>query len=397
MATQALYLNACGMVNSMGNSLQAISQNLFTATPDCLRPNQQLIRERTVYVGDVTGELPDIPQALAKYHCRNNQLILAALAQIQDQVAALINQYGKQRIAVLIGSSTSGILEGEQALYSLENTGKLPDAYHYIQQEPGTPSRFLQEYLGLEGINYTISTAYSSSAKVFASASRLIQSGLCDAAIIGGADSLCQLTLNGFAALESVAKERCVPMSANRDGISIGEGCALFILSRDEADICLLGTGESSDAHHMSAPDPTGAGAAASMTAALENAGLSPEQVDYINMHGTATPLNDAMESLAIEKVFGLNVACSSTKALTGHTLGAAGAIEAGLSWIVLSDLNERKLLPPHVWDGVVDEKLPAINLVSKQTNFKTNSGTAILSNSFAFGGNNASLILGKT
>lgn len=328
--------------------------------------------------------------------CRNNQLMLAALAQIEAEVDKLKQDYSLDRIAVVIGSSTSGILEGENALEARSRDGAFPDGFHYRQQEIGTPALFLRSYLGLTGMAYTVSTACSSSAKVFADARRLIKSGLCDAAIVGGIDSLCRLTVNGFSSLESVSTARCNPMSANRDGINIGEAAALFIISKQPSPVALLGVGESSDAHHMSAPHPQGTGAIQAMQAALDEAEMTPAEVAYINMHGTATPLNDAMESIAIDRVFGGAVPVSSTKPLVGHTLGAAGATEVGFCWLLLNDENSQGRLPPHIWDGVVDEKIPRLNLVNPGQNMAISSGTAFLSNSFAFGGNNASVIIGR-
>nr|MBP9678449.1 beta-ketoacyl-ACP synthase [Aeromonas sp.] len=237
---------------------------------------------------------------------------------------------------------------------------------------------------------YTLSTACSSSARAFISGQRMLAAGLVDAVLVGGADSLCGLTLNGFDSLESLSGTLCQPFDNGRQGINIGEGAALFLLSRQPAPLALLGVGESSDAWHISAPHPDGVGAEAAMGMALAQAGLTPEQVGYINLHGTATRLNDAMESQAVYRLFGDRVPCSSTKPLTGHVLGAAGAIEAALACLLL----ERALpLPPQrVMTG--DPALAPIRLVSGTTPLAT---PRILSNSFAFGGNNVSLLFGKS
>ena len=392
-----LYLGACGMINALGDSCATIAKNLFAGSHAGIVPWDIQVNDKTVYVGQVNYPLPIIPDVYAKYACRNNSLMLAALLQIQDELDNLLVKYQSHRIAIVLGTSTSGILEGENALQEKMHTGHYPEGFHYRQQEIGTPAIFLRDYLGLNGLAYTISTACSSSAKVFASARRLIESGLCDAAIIGGVDSLCRLTVFGFSALESVSKGRCNPMSVNRDGINIGEAAALFILSRDEAGIELLGTGESSDAYHMSAPHPEGKGAFNAMDAALRNAGLAPDDIAYVNLHGTATHLNDAMESIAVNRLFGANTPCSSTKSMTGHTLGAAGATEAGFCWLMLSpDFNPDGYLPPHIWDEQRDEQLPGLNLVTTGQTLLLPSGSCVLSNSFAFGGNNASVILRK-
>lgn len=397
MSNTSLYINCCGIVNALGSSRQEVLQKLVDGNTDGIVPWDKKVREKSVYVGQVSRTLPVVPAGLAQFDCRNNRLILSALEQIDAEVEIIKQQYPPERIAVVLGSSTSGILEGENALQEKTQTGKFPASFHYRQQEIGTASVFLRNYLGLKGLAYTVSTACSSSAKVFATAHRLISSGLCDAAIVGGADSLCQLTINGFSSLESVSSGRCNPVSVNRDGINIGEAAALFIVSREPADIELLGVGESSDAHHMSAPHPQGRGAIQAMRAALEQSGLEPSDISYINMHGTATPLNDSMECIAIDDVFGGETPVSSTKPLVGHTLGAAGATEVGFCWLLLSNLNQEGKLPPHIWDGAIDEKIPEIGLVQPGDRITVKSGTAFLSNSFAFGGNNASVIIGRS
>ena len=228
-----------------------------------------------------------------------------------------------------------------------------------------------------------------------ASAARLIRMGLCDAVVTGGVDSLCAFTVAGFAALESVSAARCNPLSANRKGINIGEGAALFLMTAEPAAVALCGWGESSDGHHMSAPDPAGGGARIAMAQALARAGLEPAQVDYINLHGTATRQNDAVECLAVHELFSDQVPVSSTKPLTGHTLGAAAAVEAALCWLAMQDDNAEGLLPPHLWDGVPDPALPALNLVAPGARLGRPLRWA-LSNSFAFGGSNATLVLGR-
>jgi 3-oxoacyl-[acyl-carrier-protein] synthase-1 len=257
----------------------------------------------------------------------------------------------------------------------------------------GTAAEFAARYLKLTGLRYTISTACSSSAKAFASATRLIEAGRCDAAVVGGVDSLCLLTLNGFDALESLARERCNPFSANRRGINIGEGACVFVLSRRPGGIRLCGVGESSDGYHISAPDPSGRGAEAAIRDALGRAGVAPADVGYVNLHGTGTPKNDAMESEVMARVFGLDVPCSSTKPLIGHTLGAAGALELGICWLLVSDLNGARRLPAHPWDGVRDPHLPPIALVGTDAVWQRD---LFVSSSFAFGGSNAAIALGR-
>ena len=213
--------------------------------------------------------------------------------------------------------------------------------------------------------------------------------------LAGGADSLCRSTQAGFTALEAVSPERCNPFSKNRKGINLGEGAALFLVTREGRGPRLLGGGESSDAHHVSAPQPEGLGAAASMRQALASSGLRADQIDYLNLHGTATTLNDAMEALAVAAVLGGAVPCSSTKPLTGHALGAAGALEAAFCWLLLSEANSEGRLPPHIWDGEADEKLPRLAFVAKDGRLGRRLNNA-MSNSFGFGGSNASVILGR-
>jgi len=243
-----------------------------------------------------------------------------------------------------------------------------------------------------------VSTACSSSAKAFGSAQRLLDLELCDAVLVGGVDSLCALTLGGFASLGALSARPCNPLSVKRDGITIGEAAALFLLTREAGGVRLLGVGESSDAYHASAPDPTGRGAAAAMSAALAAAGLAPEAVDYVNLHGTATPHNDAMESLALTRVLPHQPPCSSTKALHGHTLGAAGALEVAVCWLMLSAASPAALpLPPHVWDGQRDPALPRLTLVAAGDHApRRTDGFHCLSNSFAFGGSNCAVLLGR-
>ena len=263
-------------------------------------------------------------------------------------------------------------------------------------------SRFPSDHaaiaLGVTWTAYTIATACSASAKAFASGRRLIDAGVCDAVVVGGADTLCRMTVSGFSSLGAMSRGLCNPFSRNRDGINIGEGAAAFLMTRDEATVSLLGSGECSDAHHISAPDPEGRGAHKAMRLALEDAALRPDEVVYVNLHGTGTPLNDSMEAKAIAALFGLDTPCSSTKAMMGHALGAAGACEAAFVWLTLHpDFNPDNQLPPHLWDGVSDPDLPAIQLATSAARFEDRGPrVAMLSNSFAFGGNNVALAFGR-
>jgi 3-oxoacyl-[acyl-carrier-protein] synthase I len=224
----------------------------------------------------------------------------------------------------------------------------------------------------------------------------LIRVGFCDAALVGGADAICGLTLNGFHALQALSPRPCNPFSVNRRGTNIGEGAALFLLEPAHGAVALLGAGESSDAYHVSAPDPSGAGARLAMERALAAARLPAEAIGYVNLHGTATPLNDAMEGKAVAGLFGAATPCGSTKGMTGHTLGAAGAIEAAFLWLALDPAFGNGLLPPHVWDGMPDPDIPALGIVGLGARLPAGGRIAMLSNSFAFGGSNVSLVLGR-
>ncbi|QLE87294.1 beta-ketoacyl-[acyl-carrier-protein] synthase family protein [Shewanella sp. Scap07] len=387
-------ISSLGLCTPLGQTPQAVLDNLINGDTQGMVWRDDLIPNKSVLVGEVSGSLPTLPAEFNQYDCRNNQLLLSAMLQIAPQVDAAKQQYGADRVAVVIGTSTSGINRGEQALAYLDQHDSLPTDYRYQKQELGNSSEFVSHYFALSGPCYTVSTACSSSAKVFASARGLLLAGLCDMVIVGGADSLCKLTLNGFDSLESIASGHCLPFNEQRDGINIGEGAALFTVTLGQAAVQLLAVGESSDAHHISAPHPDGRGAIAAMTDALQQANLSAQDIDYVNLHGTATPKNDAMESRAIAAVFADNLPpCSSTKPLTGHTLGAAGAIEAAFAYLLLSDFNGQQRLPPQVGDGSQDSSNPQLTMVTTAPAARLRY---VMSNSFAFGGSNASVIFAR-
>lgn len=392
-----LYLPAMAVASCLGLGKAATVGPLFAGSSDGLRLRDGFLPGRAVPLGSLAAEPPPLPAALAGWDSRNNRLLATLAAEITAEIAAAIRRFGRHRIAVVIGTSTSGIAEGEIALAHRRTTGDWPAGFDYRQQETGSGATFLAELLDLSGPAYVVATACSSSAKAVASARRLIRAGLADAAICGGADTLCRLTVAGFAALEALSPAPCNPFSLNRSGITIGEGGGLFLLSPDPAEVALAGLGETSDAHHVSAPDPEGGGALAAMTAALADAKLSPGEIGYVNLHGTATPLNDAMESKAMAALFPAPVACGSTKSMTGHTLGAAGAVEAAFLWLILSGRwNPGGLLPPHPWDGVADPALPALALAGPGARLPEGDKAAALSNSFAFGGSNCCLALSR-
>lgn len=383
------FLPAMGLVNALGAG--ADMARLFSGDVSGLQLEEGWLPGKKAYVGRARAQLPGISPEFSAYACRNNQLLLAALSQIQPAIEQVIERFGRNRIGVVLGTSTSGMAEGEAAVAAYHQSGTLPADFSYIRQELGMPSEFLARYLQLKGPAYAVSTACTSSAKAFQSARRLLQLGLCDAVIAGGVDSLCRLTVNGFASLESISDDICNPMSRHRRGINIGEGAALFLMTREEAEVELLGIGESSDAYHISSPHPEGEGAAKAMKAALTDASLKAADIDYLNLHATATVKNDEMESRAISAVFSETTICSGTKPMTGHTLGAAGATELAFCWLAL----KQNRIPPHIWDGISDPALPAINLASHNMSFSRNYNRTCMSNSFAFGGSNVSLIIG--
>lgn len=386
------YLSAPGMINALGATTDEIVDALCAGIAPGMAPRTDV--PAGGWVGRVRSPL-DVapPESLAHFDCRNNRLLLAALAQIRSFVDAAIARYGPRRVGVVIGTSTSGIQAAEQAFALRAATGAMPAGFDYRQMEIGTAAPFVRAVLGVAGPAYTLSTACTSSAKAFAAARRLLQLRLCDAVVVGGADSLCELTLQGFASLESVSPGRTNPMSRNRSGINIGEGAALFVMCRDEAAVRLAGVGESSDAHHISAPDPAGYGAEDALRAALADAGVPSSAIGYVNLHATATRLNDEMEANVTARVFPHGVPASGTKPLTGHMLGAAGATELAFGWLTLA---RGIRLPTHVWDGEHDPALPKLDLVEGERRLAGDAtGRYVMSNSFAFGGSNASLILG--
>jgi len=392
------YLNALGVICALGRDKQEVTRNLFAGDCSGMRSEAGWVPERSLPVGTVAGELAAIPPELIRQRSRNNQLLLEAALQIRPDIDRAIQTYGRDRIGIVLGTSTSGIDEASQGLAHYIRDQQFPADYDYQQQELGAPANFLADWLQVSGPAYVISTACTSSARALMSAQRLLDLGVCDVVLCGGVDTLCKLTLNGFSALEAVSGQRCNPFSRHRNGINIGEAAVLFLMSKQPGDgqaIALLGSGASSDAHHISAPEPSGRGARQAMRKALHRAGLQPQQISYLNLHGTATAHNDAMESHAVAAVFPEGVPCSSTKPMTGHTLGAAGALEAAFCWLSLSTDNREHALPPHVWDGQADPELPALNWVTPATRLTSTGPRYLMSNSFAFGGNNVSLIIG--
>ncbi len=383
-------LKEFGVVCALGNNKAEVLAALISGEEKFLSLDSDLPLDAAQYVGRVA--LPN-DEALNDITTNNNKLAYLAYQQIANIVQKLTAEYGEHRIAVIIGTSTASIYEGELARKVFEDDGHFPDDFCYEVQEMSAPATYIAKLANAKGPVYGISTACSSSGKALISASALIENGLADVVIAGGIDSLTQLTVNGFKSLESISSNTCRPFSADRDGINIGEAAALFVVTGDDDGIQLLGAGETSDAYHISAPIPDGSGAAQAMALAINNANVTAEQIDYVNLHGTGTVKNDAMEALAMADIFGDNVCCGSTKHLTGHTLGAAGALELGLCWLLLSEDNSEHKLPANCKDGVYDQRLPQIKLSQGEYLDKLQY---CLSNSFAFGGNNFSAVIGK-
>ncbi|MGH8506303.1 MAG: beta-ketoacyl-[acyl-carrier-protein] synthase family protein [Stenotrophobium sp.] len=345
------------------------------------------------WIGEVRALDQALPDEWREWECRNNRLAWLALQQdgFLDAARTLRERHGASRIGVFIGTSTAGVHATELAYRERHaSQGPLPAWFNYRgSQNCFSAADFVREALQLQGPAMAIATACSSSAKVFASAHRAMQAGFCDAAIVGGVDSLCLTTLYGFNALQLVSPEICRPADVARRGISLGEAAGFAILELDRrSGLGLLGYGESSDAHHMSTPHPQGEGAATAMRSALARAGLQADEVDYINLHGTATAANDAAEDRGVVAVFGDKTPCSSTKGWTGHTLGAAAITEA----VIALQCIEHSLMPRSL---NTQEKDPALqgNILLKSREAEVNR---VLSNSFGFGGNNCSLLFGR-
>jgi 3-oxoacyl-[acyl-carrier-protein] synthase I len=395
------------------SSIPPVAVTAYTALSDCglgkhtllhaLQHNQSFLKPLNLFkvnfptvVGEIRQPLDKIRSELELYQSRNAQVALTALNYQPDGVRSAVEaakmRYGADRIGVVIGTSTSGLYETEAAYAYLLQHEEMPDDFHFLSRHAyQATGRFLQLELGLTGVCFAVSTACSSGAKAIAAGKRLIAGGVCDAVLVGGVDTLCRLTLRGFSSLELIAATACTPMDKNRNGINIGEAAGLLLLEKVTAEnqhcAQLLAVGESSDAYHMSHPHPEGAGAVLAMQKALSFAGLNPEQVDYLNLHATATKINDAVEAKAVYTVFGDRVPCSGTKGITGHTLGAAGALETIIALLAI----ENKLIPANTGftQADADCRCQIVSEPRLQQPLKI-----AMSNSFGFGGNNASLIV---
>jgi 3-oxoacyl-[acyl-carrier-protein] synthase-1 len=389
-------ISACTLVTALGQGLAATFEALEAGRSGLARRPFETAIDIDTWLGVVdAADEAHLPPPLAAFDCRNNRLAQLALQAdgFGDAVRDAARRHGAHRVGVFLGTSTSGILATEIAYRERDPvTGALPAWLDYARtHNTYSVSRFVRAALGLAGPAQVVSTACSSSAKVFGTAARMLEAGIVDAAVVGGVDSLCMTTLYGFRALELVSGEICRPWDVQRHGLSLGEGAAFALLEREprgEVLARLLACGESSDGHHMSAPHPEGAGAAAAMRQALSMAGLAPGDIDYLNLHGTATPGNDAAEDRAVTSVFGAaaaSLACSSTKGYTGHTLGAAGGVEAAICLLAM----QHGWLPPTL---NLQEPDPALKLPVLREPRRARP-RVVASNSFGFGGSNACLL----
>jgi 3-oxoacyl-[acyl-carrier-protein] synthase I len=388
-----LAIRAYTATSALGHGLEAHARALATSSGG-LSANDFSVAPLPCWIGRVPGlEDAALPQELAAWECRNNRLAWAALQQdgFADAVRAARERYGASRIAVLLGTSTASIGSTEDGYRRLENGGMPTDLHRPAIHTPHSLAGFVASVFDLEGPCLTVATACSSSAKVFANAERMIRLGLIDAAVVGGTDSLCDSVLFGFNSLELVSPEPARPFDANRTGISIGEaaGFALLERPRENDDVPLfIGYGEASDAHHMSTPHPEGLGAELALRDTLERAGLAAADVNYINLHGTASQKNDEVEAALVARHFPASTRASSTKGFTGHTLGAAGILEAVVSLLAMRD----GIVPANLGATTPDPACgPQMAWQAEQADVRF-----ALSNSFGFGGNNACLAFAR-
>lgn len=402
----ALYLTKPAIVSSLGEKLETHLSQLLNEADSPLCHSDKLFAENNLpskknWLGEVNLTLRPFPVNLPKeHHSRNNQILWHALAQIEQDIAFAIQKFGNERIAVVIGTSTTGVDENLPIFkYAAQHNDWSKPEFNQQQQYFSAPADFIAHQYKLKGLTYGVSTACTSGAKALISAARLLKANLCDAVICGGVDTLSLLTVVGFNSLSVLSSNKTNPLSANRSGINLGEGAAVFVMTREklnESSVKFLGYGVSSDAYHMSSPHPEGEGAITAFSNALKSADLDPGAVGWINLHGTGTLHNDQMETLAVHNVFGDNVPCTTTKPYTGHTLGAAGAIEAAILWGVINrTTNPTGKLPAQLWDNTPDDTLPPINITPPESYWQTETRIGA-SSSFAFGGNNAVVILGE-
>lgn len=388
-----LYIHDFALCSTLGSDKKTIWQALKNGT----RPAfvQKKFREKERYVVEIPqSSLPQVKDAYYDNHV--NRLSEVVLSQMETSVCEAVKEFGADRIGVFIGSSDNGSEASLAGLDSFQKTGSYPKKYELKMQQADFAAEYIAKRFGLTGPIFTHSSACASSASAFASARNWLEAGFCDAAIVGGVDIATETVVLGFDSLEAVSLSPTIPFSKNRTGLTIGDGAAYFLVSKKpgQAKFKVVGIGESADADHVTAPRADGEGAVQAIDKALKDAELSAADIDYINLHGTGTKLNDAMESVAVNRVFGNDTPASSTKGLTGHTLGAAGALEAAFCCLTLSDENTEHVLPMHVFDGERDPSIPEIRLVKNGETAKRLN--ICMSNSFGFGGCNVSLILSR-
>lgn len=392
-ALPPMAITAYQCVSAAGDTAEDLYAALL-AHRSCLKPLQLFDIPFATLVGSVDSPLPSLSEPLKAYDCRNARLALKALehGNLRHKISEAAGRYGTTRVGVVLGTSTSGIYDTEQAYAKLEADQAMPADFDFLNTHTAqATAEFLSLELGLQGPCYAISTACSSSAKALAAAQRLITSDVCDAVLVAGVDSLCRLTLRGFNSLQLISPDNCRPMDAQRKGINIGEGAALLLLEKETSDNAdcprLLAVGESSDAHHMSAPHPEGTGASTAMAQALQSGGRIKSQIDFINLHATASALNDLAEARAILSLFEKPPLCGGVKGVIGHTLGAAGALE-----VIVCLLCIQKGFLPGTFGLQQPDPLCSIPLLTDP--LLDTQPNLILSNAFGFGGNNASVLL---
>ncbi|NLL11868.1 MAG: beta-ketoacyl-[acyl-carrier-protein] synthase II [Fibrobacter sp.] len=384
------------LANALGTSTTDIFANLETAKDKTyLTESDEYFSDRKVFIGKTDIDLPVYDKQKYSVTVKNDMFPVWAYLQLRDRVDFLKKKFGANRIGMVFGTSTSGIYNLENAVHNKKN-GSFPPDFHYKFSENAYFANYLKNAFGITGPAYTVSTSCTSGVKALSSAKTMLDCGFCDAVITGGIDTLCQLTVKGFDSLELLSNGIANPMSANRDGINIGEGIAICILTREVGGVQIKGIGESCDTYHVSSPDPEGTGALRSMIMAMENARLLKENVDYIQLHGTGTNLNDISEAKAIFNIWGDSIACSSLKPLIGHTLGISGIMGVLICALILEQDQDRVFLPKHIWDGCRDENIPPIRLLDCNTPAANCRSLNFLVNNFAFGGNNCSVIVGK-
>ena len=388
-----LYIHDFALCSALGSDKKTSWQALKNGA----RPAfvQKKFREKERYVVEIPqSSLPQVKDAYYDNHV--NRLSEVVLSQMETSVCEAVKEFGADRIGVFIGSSDNGSEASLAGLDSFQKTGSYPKKYELKMQQADFAAEYIAKRFGLTGPIFTHSSACASSASAFASARNWLEAGFCDAAIVGGVDIATETVVLGFDSLEAVSLSPTIPFSKNRTGLTIGDGAAYFLVSKKpgQAKFKVVGIGESADADHVTAPRADGEGAVQAIDKALKDAELSSADIDYINLHGTGTKLNDAMESVAVNRVFGNDTPASSTKGLTGHTLGAAGALEAAFCCLTLSDENTEHVLPMHVFDGERDPSIPEIRLVKNGETAKRLN--ICMSNSFGFGGCNVSLILSR-